>query len=189
MHHHKDTYKEASFSLANRLIRVVWGVVYALFFRYSPRPFHGYRAFILRCFGAKVGKGTHVYPGVKIWAPWMLELGDECGIASGVDLYSQGKITVGYRAIISQGTYVCTGTHDYTKAGHPLYTKPITIGNSAWVAADCFIHPGVTIGEGAVIGARSVVTKDMPAWMVCAGHPCNPVKERVIDNKRKTDSN
>lgn len=189
MHNHVNTYKEASFSLANRLMRVVWGVVYTLFFRYSPRPFHGYRAFILRCFGAKVGKGAHVYPGVKIWAPWMLELGDECGIASGAELYSQGKITVGYRAIISQGTYVCTGTHDYTKTGHPLYTKPITIGGRAWVAADCFIHPGVTIGEGAVIGARSVVTKDMPAWMVCAGHPCSPLKERIIDNKRKTDSN
>ncbi len=113
----------------------------------------------------------------------MLELGDECGIASGAELYSQGKITIGYRAIISQGTYVCTGTHDYTKRGHPLYTKPIVIGDKVWLAAYCFIHPGVTIGQGAVIGARSVVTKDMPAWMVCAGHPCKPLKERVMENE------
>lgn len=175
-----DTYKEASFSLTNRLMRVIWGVVYTLFFRYSPRPFHSYRAFILRCFGARVGKGVHVYPRVRIWAPWTLDLGDECGIANGVELYSQGRITIGYRAILSQGTYLCTGTHDYTKAGHPLYTKPIVIGDRVWVAADCFIHPGVTIGAGAVIGARSVVTRDMPPWMVCAGHPCTPLKERIM---------
>src|SRR3546814_5551056 len=90
MHNHIDTYKEASFSLTNRLMRVVWAAAYALLFRYSPRPFHGYRAFILRCFGAKVGKGAHVYPGVKIWAPWNLDLGAECGLASGVELYSPG---------------------------------------------------------------------------------------------------
>lgn len=179
--HNIDTYKSASFSLGNRLGRLAWGMFYIVFFRFSPRPMHAYRAFILRCFGAKVGKGVHVYPGVKIWAPWNLVLNDECGIASGVELYSQGIITIGYRAIVSQGTYVCTGTHDYTKEGHPLYTLPISIMDRAWVAADCFIHPGVTIGEGAVIGARSVVTKNMPNWMVCAGHPCKPLKERVME--------
>ncbi|MEH6307506.1 putative colanic acid biosynthesis acetyltransferase [Olivibacter sp. CPCC 100613] len=176
--YNKDTYVEASFSLSNRLMRVLWGAVYVLLFKYSPRPFHSYRAFLLRCFGAKVGQGAHVYPGVKIWAPWNLDLGSACGIASGVELYSQGKITIGHRAIVSQGSYVCTGTHDYTKEGHPLYTLPIVISAHAWIAAECFIHPGVTIGEGAVIGARSVVTKDMPSWMVCAGHPCKPLKER-----------
>ncbi|BAV04293.1 colanic acid biosynthesis acetyltransferase WcaF [Filimonas lacunae] len=127
-----------------------------------------------------MGKGVHVYPKVTIWAPWNLELDDECGIANGVELYSQGKIFLGKRAIISQGSNICTGSHDYTKKGHPLYTQPIHIGNMAWIAAEVFIHPGITIGDGAVIGARSVVTKDMPAWMVCAGHPCKPLKERVI---------
>jgi len=180
--HHKDSYKEPSFSLGNRILRVCWTIAYLLLFRFSPRPLHGYRAFILRCFGAKVGKGAHVYPGVRIWAPWNLVLGPECGIASDVDLYAQDKIVIGYRAVISQGTYLCTGTHDYTHPGHPLYTRPIMIGDRAWVAAGCFIHPGVTIGEGAVIGARSVVTKDMPDWMVCAGHPCKPIKERIIND-------
>lgn len=185
--YNKDTFTGASFSLGNRLKRIVWGIFYQLFFRFSPRPFHAYRAFMLRCFGAKVGKGVHVYPGVKIWAPWNLVLKDECGIASGAALYSQGQITVGYRAIVSQGTYVCTGTHDYTKWGHPLYTLPIAIGDQAWVAADCFIHPGVTIGAGAVIGARSVVTKDMPPWTVCAGHPCKALKERVMEGEAKDE--
>ncbi|KGO93372.1 DapH/DapD/GlmU-related protein [Flavobacterium subsaxonicum] len=177
-----DTHTGASFSLKNRLLRVLWGIVYFVFFKFSPRPLHGWRSFILKCFGAKVGKGVHVYPGVIIWAPWNLILKDHCGIASGVNLYSQGVITVGEKAVISQGSYICTGTHDYTKTGFPLYTLPIAIGDDTWVAADVFIHPGVTIGNGCVIGARSVVTKNMPAWMVCAGFPCKVIKERAIVN-------
>lgn len=178
--HNSDTYTGPSFSLTNRIGRLIWGIVSILFFRYSPRPFHVWRTFLLRLFGAKVGRGVHVYPSVNIWAPWNLELGDECGVANGATLYSQGKISIGKRAIISQGVYLCTGTHDYTQVGHPLFTKPIVIGDFAWVAAEAFIHPGVTIHEGTVIGARSVVTKEMPAWMVCAGHPCKPIKERIL---------
>lgn len=174
----EDTFKGASFSFSNRIMRVVWSVVYLMFFKYSPKPLHAWRALLLRCFGAKVGRAVHVYPRVTIWAPWNLELHDECGIANGVELYSQGKITVGKRAVISQGSYICTGTHDYTLKGFPLYTKPIVIKENAWVAAQVFVHPGVIIGEGTVIGARSVVTKDMPDWMVCAGFPCKPLTNR-----------
>lgn len=177
--HNKDTFTGPSFSLSNRLGRLLWSLVEFSLFRFSPKPTHSWRAFILRCFGAKVGKGVHVYPGVKIWAPWNLELSDECGIANGAILYCQGKITIGKRAVISQGAHLVTGTHDYNSAGFPLITSPISIGENAWVAAEAFIHPGVTIHEGCVIGARSVVTKDMPAWMVCAGHPCKQLKERV----------
>lgn len=161
---------------------MAWGIVNFLFFRYSPKPLHAWRAFLLRCFGASVAKGVHVYPGVKIWAPWNLELKSECGIANGVNLYSQGKISIGYRSVISQNAYVCAGTHDYTREGFPLITGPIKIGDHVWVAACAFIHPGVTIAEGCVIGACSVVTKDMPQWMVCAGHPCKPIKERIMVN-------
>ncbi|WP_128543340.1 WcaF family extracellular polysaccharide biosynthesis acetyltransferase [Larkinella soli] len=178
--HNQDTHTGPSFSLRNRLARLVWAVADLLFFRFSPRPLHQWRAFILRSFGAKIGRGVHVYPGVRIWAPWNLELADECGIASGAVLYSQDKIRIGYRAVISQGTNVCTGTHDYTHPGFPLLTRPITIGDQAWIAAESFIHPGVSIGEGCIIGARSVVTKNMPAWFVCAGHPCQPIKKRVF---------
>ena len=181
MDYNKDTFTGASFSLRNRISRVIWGAVYIIFFRYSPRPFHEFRSILLRLFGAKIGKGVHVYPGVKIWAPWNLDLRDECGIANGVDLYSQGKITIGKRSIISQRVFLCTGTHDYTLKGHPLITAPIVVADHAWVAAEAFVHPGVTIGEGAVIGARSVVTQDMPSWTVCAGHPCKPLKERILN--------
>ncbi len=177
--YNQDTYSGPSFSIQNRLKRVFWNIAVVVLFRYSPRPFHFWRSVLLRLFGAKVGKGVHVYPGVKIWAPWNLEIADACGIANGVILYSQGKITLGKRSVISQGAHLVTGTHDYTKAGFPLITSPIVIGENVWVAAEAFIHPGITIGNGCVIGARSVVTKDMPEWMVCTGHPCKPVKPRI----------
>lgn len=176
----QDSFKEPPFSLRNRLGRLLWNFVYLLLFRYTPRPLHAWRAFLLRCFGATIGYDAHIYGDVKIWAPWNLNIGDECGVGNGVNLYSQGKITMGKRAVISQGAYICTGTHDYTQAGYPLITMPITIGDHAWVAAEVFVHPGVNIGTGCVVGARSVVVKDLPDWMVCAGNPCKPLKKRVF---------
>lgn len=179
--HNQDTHTGASFSLSNRLKRLVWGMVYVLLFRYSPRPLHVWRSFLLRLFGATIGKGVHVYPKVSIWAPWNLVIGDGTGIANGVTLYSQGVITLGKRVVISQGVHLCAGTHDFTKKGFPLITKPITICDNVWVAAESFIHPGITIQEGAVIGARSVVVKDIPEWVVCAGNPCKPIKARILE--------
>lgn len=161
-------------------MRVIWGVVYVLFFFPTPNPFHGWRAFLLRCFGAKIGKGAHIYPRVRIWAPWNLTVGELTGIANGVTLYSQGRITIGSKTVISQGSYLCAGTHDYRREGFPLITRPIDIGNSCWLAAEVFVHPGIRILDGTVVGARSVVTTDLPGWMVCAGHPCGPVKERKL---------
>jgi putative colanic acid biosynthesis acetyltransferase WcaF len=177
-----DTHAGPSFPAANRAARLGWNLVQATLFRWSPRPFHAWRIFLLRIFGASVGRGAHVYPGARIWAPWNLEIGDEAGVADGVILYSQGKITLGRRVVVSQGAHLCAGTHDYQKKGFPLLTAPIVVGDEAWIAAEAFIHPGVNIGEGAVIGARSVVTGDLPAWMVSVGHPCRPLKPRRIEN-------
>ena len=178
---YSNSFTGPSFSINNRLARICWNIVYVLFFRISPSPFFGWRKYLLVIFGAKIGEGVHVYPGVKIWAPWNLEIGDYSGIASGVILYSQGKITIGKKVVISQGAHLCAGTHDYTDPGFPLITKPIVIMDHVWIAAEAFIHPGITIGEGAVIGARSVVTKDMPSWMICAGHPSIPFKKREFN--------
>ena len=171
-------YVGKNFSLKNRIGRVVWSIVTALLFRFSPKQLHSWRAFLLRCFGAKVGKGAIVYPGARIWAPWNLELAENSVVANGAILYTQGKISIGRKAVVSQGVHLCTGTHDYNQPEFPLITLPIYIGDHAWIAAEVFVHPGINIAEGCVIGARSVVTKDMPAWMVCAGHPCKPIKER-----------
>jgi putative colanic acid biosynthesis acetyltransferase WcaF len=175
-----DTHTGPSFSFKNRLLRLIWGITSFFLFQYSPKPLHSWRSFLLRCFGAKVGRGVHVYPKVKIWAPWNLELSDECGIGNDAILYSQAKIKIGRRAVISQGAHLCAGTHDYSSPGFPLITMPINIGDNAWIAAEAFIHPGITIGEDCVIGARAVVTEDMPRGMICAGHPCEPIKRRML---------
>jgi putative colanic acid biosynthesis acetyltransferase WcaF len=178
-----DAHSGPSFSLGNRVRRGLWGVACALLFRPTPRPAHGWRAAILRAFGAKVGKGVHVYAKVRIWAPWNLVLEDQCGIGDDVILYSMDTITVGKRAVISQGAHLCGGTHDYTDPNFPLYAYPISIGEEAWICAEAFIGPNVTIGEGAVIGARAVAAKDQPPWMVCAGNPCKPLRPRELKAK------
>lgn len=171
--HNINTHTGPSFSLRNRAGRVVWSVVYIFLFRTSPKPFHGWRNMLLRCFGAKIGKGAHIYPSVKIWAPWNLEIAEQAGVGNNAILYSQGKIYIGKKTVISQGAHLCAGTHNYDKPGFPLMTMPIVIGDDVWIAAEAFIHPGVTIYNGAVIGARSVVNKNIPEWMICAGNPCN----------------
>ena len=169
-----------SFSWQNRIARLAWNWVWLLFFRPSPRLCHAWRSGLLRLFGAQIGRGCHIYPKANIWAPWNLICGDGACLADHVTVYSQATITLGRRSIISQGTHLCTGTHNYESPRFELVAWPIEIGPEAWVCAESFVGPGVTIGEGAVIGARSVVMKSMPGWMVCAGHPCRPIKPLVI---------
>lgn len=127
-----------------------------------------------------MGKGCHIYPRVRIWAPWNLVVEEEGSAADDVILYSMATITIGKRAIISQGAHLCTGTHDYEDPAFRLYALPITIGEEAWICTEAFIGPGVTVGAGTVVGARSVATKDLPAWTVCAGNPCRPLKPREM---------
>jgi len=161
------------------MARQLWNVVYALAFRLTPRPLHAYRAAVLRLFGAKLGRGCHVYPSVRIWAPWNLQFGDYVGVGDRANLYSMDKITIGDHAVISQGAHLCCGTHDYDSSNFQLVTKPIVIDRRAWVCAEAFIHPGVTIPEGSVVGARAVVTKNLPKpWTVYAGVSCREVGTR-----------
>jgi putative colanic acid biosynthesis acetyltransferase WcaF len=168
----------ASFPAANRIARAAWGVVYILFFRHTPVFAHPWRTALLRAFGARVGKGTIIYPKCEIWAPWNLDIGEFCGIGDNVLLYSQDRISIGDGCILSMDTKILTGTHDYTKPSFPLVTKPVKVGQGSWLCAGVTILPGISIGDSAVIGAASVVTKDMPALTVCAGNPCRPVKPR-----------
>lgn len=175
-----DPTHQPSFSLANRIKRQLWNIVYLCLFRFSPRPFHQWRAFILKLFGAHLGYDCHVYPGVKIWAPWNLYLGNSIGIADGVNLYSMDKIHIGDYAVISQGVYLCCGSHDYNSKNFQLFTKPIKVEKRAWLCAEVFVHPGVIIPEGAVVGACSVVNKTLPeSWAVYAGNPCRQVALRT----------
>ncbi len=167
-------------SFQNKAARALWGVVNLLFFRPSPKPLHGWRRFMLRCFGAKVGKGAIVYSSTRIWAPWNLELGDYSCLSHDVDCYCVTKIRLGAHATVSQGSFLCTASHDIGDEHMRLIVAPITVESQAWVCARAFVHPGMTIGEGAVVGACAVVTQNVEPWTVVAGHPAKFVKNRVV---------
>lgn len=155
----------------NQFARVAWGCVWLLLFRPSPRPFHAWRRFLLRCFGATVGRGVRPNPGCRVWAPWNLTVGDNSWLADGIDCYSVAEIVLGRDVVVSQRAFLCTASHDYADPAFPLISAPIRIQDSAWVAAEAFIGPGVEIGEGAVVAARACVTKSVEPWTVVSGNP------------------
>jgi putative colanic acid biosynthesis acetyltransferase WcaF len=163
-----------------KVLRALWGWFQLPFARCTPKQFSPLRVALLKLFGAKLAAHVEIGAGVRIWMPWNLTMGEYSSIGFGAEIYNFAPVVVGRHVVISQYNYVCTSTHDYTHPNFPLVSKPIQIGSQAWIASGCLISPGVTIGEGAVIGARSLVTKSMPAWMVCAGSPCKPLKERVV---------
>ena len=167
-------------SLKNKLGRVVWALVWGTVFRWSPRVLFGWRRFLLRCFGAKIGKNSRISPSVRVWAPWNLVVGDEVAIAHDVDCYCVGRLTIGDHATISQYSFLCTASHDIADPHMKLMTAPIRIGDQSWVCAGVFVSPGVTIGEGAVAGAMSVVTRDVEPWTVVAGNPARTLKSRAL---------
>jgi hypothetical protein len=127
---------------------------------------------LLRCFGAKVGDETHPYPGSRIWAPWNLEAGIGVGIADGAEIYNPAPVILGDFVTISQDAYLCSAGHDYTHPEFPLVTSPIEVLPEAWIAARAIVPMGVTIGQGCVVGAGSVVRKNTPDWTVQTGNPC-----------------
>lgn len=167
-------------TLKNRLLRLVWNLAWFFLFRPTPSFFFGWRNFVLRIVGAKIGKDVHIYPSTIIWAPWNLQMADGSALGPHVICYSMDKITIGRNTTVSQYAYLCTGTHDIRHPNFLLITKPIIIGANAWVAADAFVGPGVKIGDGAVIGARSVVVKDVKPWVVVGGNPVKLLKKRKI---------
>ncbi|WPL19414.1 Streptogramin A acetyltransferase [Thiorhodovibrio winogradskyi] len=168
-------------SVGNQLARALWQLVWLLLCRPTPRPLHAWRCLIARLFGAKLGKGIRLYPTARIWAPWNLIMGDDSCLGPDVDCYSVDTITLGAHSTVSQYSYLCTASHDYSLASMPLMTAPITLGERVWITADVFVGPGVTIGDGAVVTARSSVFHDLPPWMVARGNPAVPVKVRPFD--------
>jgi len=168
------------YSLSNKAGRVAWGLCYRLFFRPTPaRWLVGWRRWLLRRFGARVGRAWF-HPRVRIWAPWRLEVGDDVYVDEDVYLYNPFGIRIGDRVIISLRTFLCTASHDYGSPTYDLTGGPISVGSDCWLAAEVFVGPGVTVGEGCVVGARSCVVRDVPPWQVAVGHPARPVRERVL---------
>lgn len=165
----------------HQIIRLVWNLVWMLFARPLPRSVGTFwKLFLLRLFGAKVAKSAVVYSSAKVYYPANLIMEEYTCLASNVDCYNVDVIKIGKGATVSQGAYLCTASHNIYSKEHELVTAPIIIENQAWIAADAFVGMGVTIGEGAVVGARAAVFKDVEPWMVVGGNPAKPIKKRII---------
>ena len=175
----KENRSTRKYPLGIQLKRVAWGAGRILF-RLIPRPFHAPRAFLLKCFGARLGRNVHVANTAAIYFPWNLEAGDWVAIGERAVIYNLGMVKINGAATVSQGAHLCAGTHDFEDPATPLLTPPIEIGGQAWICADAFVGPGVRIGEGAVVGARAVVVKDVEAWSVVAGNPARFIRKREL---------
>jgi putative colanic acid biosynthesis acetyltransferase WcaF len=168
---HPDALMRPMQSTGSKLRRGLWNVSWALLCRATPNPMHRWRCAVLRAFGAKLGKNNFIYPSARIWAPWLLETGEVATIASHATIYNVGGVFIGHHAIISEGAYLCGATHDHQSPDFPLISKRVEIGPHAWICARAVVLPGVTCGEGSVLGAAAVTSKDLPAWTVHAGNP------------------
>jgi putative colanic acid biosynthesis acetyltransferase WcaF len=168
--------------LSTKVRRGLWEAARFLLFRPTPRRLgNRWRLWILRLFGARIAGRALICGSCKILQPWLLQVGDGAAIGPQTEIYNYALVSIGSMSVVSQYSYLCTGTHDYTLSHMPLIWAPIHIGSECWIAADVFVAPGVTIGRGTVVGARSVVTRSLPEWSVCAGNPCKVLKPRIIN--------
>ena len=169
---------QPTFTLRNRLRRGAWKLTWLLIARWTPPPLHMWRVFVLRMFGARVAKSAHVYSSVDVWAPWNLEIDSYGSLAPNVNCYNIARVSIGRKAVVSQGAHLCTGTHDYRDPAFPLTARPITVEAMAWVCAGAFVGPGVTIGEGAVLGATATAFSNLEPWTVYVGNPATRHADR-----------
>ena len=168
----------SKYTIREQLARLSWSVGRAVF-RLTPRPCFGWRRALLRLFGAKVDSNVNIYPSALIYYPWNLNIGDWSSIGEWALIYNLGTVSIGQRSTISQRAHLCAGTHDYRDPAMPLLKPPIHIADDTWICADAFLGPSVTIGEGAIVGARAVVTKNVAPWAVVVGNPARVVKHRT----------
>lgn len=164
----------------NPLIVQLWWIVQSTLFAWSPQFMYGWRRMLLRCFGASIGRGVLIRPTATITYPWNLAIGDHSWVGDNVCLYNLGQINIGSNAVISQQSYLCTGSHDYTRKSFPIYAKEITIEDECWLATSVYVGPGVCVGKGAVVGARSSVFKNLEGEMVYMGEPAKLVRTRLM---------
>jgi len=168
----------ASISRQNKARRLLWSFGWFFLFRISIRNAFRWRRFVLTAFGAHIDKGAKIYATARIWAPWNLRMEAGATLGDYVDCYNVAEILLEKGAVVSQYSCLCTATHDFDLEEHPLMIAPITLGSRAWVAADCFIAPGISIGKGSVVLARSTLLKDTDAWWVYGGYPAVAKRKR-----------
>ena len=176
---HASNQAARKYSRGEQVRRILWSGGRWLI-RLSPRPCFGWRRFVLRLFGARVGAHVNIYPSTHLYMPWNVAIGDWSALGEDVFVYSLGKVTIGKSATLSYRSHVCAGTHDLNDPELPLRKPPVTIEDGVWVGTDAFIGPGVTVGRAAVVGARAVVVKDVAALDVVAGNPARVVSRRRL---------
>ncbi len=175
---------EDSIPKSNKIKRLIWNTIWLILFRPTPRwALNNWRIFLLKLFGAEIGKGSRVLPSCKVWAPWNLTMGQYSVLADNVDCYSMAKINIGSHVTVSQRSFLCTGSHDITSLKKPLITFSIKIEDFVWICSEAFISPNITIEEGAIIAARSVVIKNVNEYDIVAGNPAKFIKKRIIKKK------
>jgi putative colanic acid biosynthesis acetyltransferase WcaF len=172
-------------SIANKLARAAWSVVRVLLFRPTPAPLHAWRRLLLRSFGARVGNRAAIYPSAIIWAPWNLTIEEGATIGGDAIIYNVDRITIGKYGIVSQGAHLCTASHAHDSANFELVTGPIHIEEDAWVAAEAFVGPGVTISKAAVVGARAVVVRSVDERAIVVGNPARVIGRRAIEGRNR----
>lgn len=170
-----------SHSSGNKIVRLLWICVWACFAKCTPRwCLNRWRCFLLRLFGARVGKMCRINGGAEIWFPKNLVVGDNCWIDNNTKIYNVERITLGDNCVVSSGSFLCTASHDVSSPNFELTTSPISIANCVWVASNAIVLPGVSVGEGAVIGAGAVVTRDVAPWTIVGGNPAREISKRKV---------
>jgi putative colanic acid biosynthesis acetyltransferase WcaF len=157
----------------------IWWIVQDTLFRWSPQVLFGWRNWLLRLFGAKIGKHVNIRSTVRVTYPWKLSIGDHVWIGDDCVLYNLGEITIGNNVALAHKVYLNTGGHDYQKTTFDIFSKPVVLEDQCWLTNDVYIAPGVTIGKGTIIAARSSVLTSMPEGKICAGTPAKPIKDRI----------
>lgn len=161
---------------------LLWQLVQATLFGMSPQPFYAWRRTLLRLFGAKVGSEVRVRPTARVTYPWKVQIGEWSWIGDHVELYSLDCITIGCHVVVSQGSYLCTGSHDHRDVSFSYKNSPIVLEDQTWIASDVFVGPGVTVGRAAVVGARSTVLRNIDKETIAFGSPAMPRGKRMRDD-------
>jgi putative colanic acid biosynthesis acetyltransferase WcaF len=169
---------ESPWSGRERILRVLWEFCWVVLCQWTPKPLNSWRLFWLRVFEAKIEGAPFVHQRARIAIPWNLTLRDRACLGDRANAYTLGEIEIGERATVAQEVYLSTGSHDFTQSGMPLTAAKITVEADAFIGARAFVLPGVTIGARSVIGACSVVTKDVPPDVIAAGNPCRVLRPR-----------
>lgn len=169
---------ESPWPLAARLRMAAWRVCWLVLFRSTPKPMNAWRVALLRAFGARIRGRPFVSQSARIRIPWRLEMHDRAALGEHAEVYNLGPVVLGARCTVAQHAYLCAGSHDLSTPDLPLVTAPIVVGADAFVGARALVLPGVRIGRGAVLGAGSVATRDVPDWTIAAGNPAREIRPR-----------